>query len=67
MILHYFTLNGYVNTGFINKQGPFPLALPTRESVIIIGAGTAGLAAAHHLRKFGYQVSTVSKLCIVLR
>ena len=40
---------------------PFPFGNPPRpEIVLIVGAGTAGLAAAYHLRNFGYQVLTVS-------
>ncbi len=66
VILRYLTQSGYVNTGFIkNMPRPFPLAPPTRETVIIIGAGTAGLAAAYHLRNFGYQVcSQIVCVCV---
>ena len=32
------------------------ICLASQSDVIIIGAGTAGLSAAHHLHNFGYKV-----------
>lgn len=57
-VLRFLTHYGYVNTGFItNVPRPFPLASGVRTcSVLVVGAGTAGLAAAYHLRNFGYKV-----------
>ena len=34
-----------------------PTHSPTQSSIVVIGAGAAGLAAAHHLNNFGYHVS----------
>lgn len=57
-VLRFLTHYGYVNTGFLsNMPRPFPLAAGvTSGTVLIVGAGTAGLAAAYHLRNFGFQV-----------
>ena len=32
------------------------VCLAVQSDVIVIGAGSAGLSAAHHLRNFGYKV-----------
>lgn len=61
-ILYFLTRHGYVNFGILqNPPIPFPLyGCPERKSdVIVIGAGSAGLSAAHHLRNFGYKVTVV--------
>ena len=59
-ILHFLTRQGYVNTGFVNDM-PRPLPFSPNfsgrgSSVVVVGAGPAGLAAAFHLRNFGYKV-----------
>ena len=57
-VLRFLTHYGYVNIGFVtNMPRPLPFAAGLkRETVLVVGAGTAGLAAAYHLRNFGYQV-----------
>lgn len=60
-ILLFLTKNGFVNHGILRDV---PRNLPTipkdkELSVIVIGAGPAGLSAARHLRKFGIQVTLV--------
>ncbi len=57
-VLQFLTHYGYVNTGFVaNMPRPLPFAAGLKpENVLVVGAGTAGLAAAYHLRNFGYQV-----------
>ena len=63
-VLRFLTHYGYVNTGFVaNMPRPLPFAAGLKpEKVLVVGAGTAGLAAAYHLRNFGYQVHSVMKL-----
>ena len=60
-ILQFLTREGYVNTGFV-ADIPRPLPFSSSASgrgnnIVIVGAGPAGLAAAYHLRNFGYNVS----------
>lgn len=58
-ILHFLTEQGYVNCGFmVHAPRPFPFVNTgkRKSSVLIVGAGSAGLAAAYHLRNFGHQV-----------
>ena len=57
-MLRFLTQYGYVNTGFVaNMPRPLPFTSGVKpETVLVVGAGTAGLAAAYHLRNFGYQV-----------
>jgi len=38
------------------RVSPALLIIILQSDVIVIGAGTSGLAAAHHLRNFGYNV-----------
>ena len=59
-ILHFLTEQGYVNCGFMTHvPRPFPSegSQERKSSVLIVGAGPAGLASANHLRNFGYKVS----------
>lgn len=59
-ILHFLTEQGYVNCGFMTHAPcPFPSegSQERKSSVLIVGAGSAGLASANHLRNFGYKVS----------
>ena len=59
-ILHFLTKQGYVNCGFMtHAPRPFPSegSQERKSSVLIVGAGPAGLASANHLRNFGYKVS----------
>lgn len=70
-ILQFLTREGYVNTGFLNDMPrPFPFSSTTGtngrgKKVIIVGAGPAGLAAAYHLRNFGYDVRSSVVMIVV--
>lgn len=59
-ILDFLTRQGYVNAGFVSDM-PRPLPFAPKfnghgNNVVVVGAGPAGLAAAFHLRNFGYKV-----------
>ncbi|CAH3162092.1 unnamed protein product [Pocillopora meandrina] len=59
-VLFFLTKKGFVNHGILGDV-PDVLSTPkaTRLSVIVIGAGAAGLAAARHLATFGIKVTVV--------
>jgi len=59
-VLYYLTKRGFVNHGILGNV-PRSLTSPKefKLSVIVIGAGPAGLSAARHLNKFGVKVTVV--------
>lgn len=59
-ILFFLTKKGIVNHGILGDV-PKSLGIPSAEklSVVVIGAGAAGLAAARHLNTFGVKVTVV--------
>ncbi|KAG2467182.1 KDM1B demethylase, partial [Polypterus senegalus] len=58
-ILHFMTRKGLVNTGILSVRHPLLPKEYTKKSVIVIGAGTSGLAAARQLKNFGVQVTVL--------
>lgn len=58
-ILQFLTEQGHVNVGIMrNVPRPFPFPdVDGRGTILVVGAGAAGLSAAYHLRNFGFQVS----------
>ncbi|XP_028673398.1 lysine-specific histone demethylase 2 isoform X3 [Erpetoichthys calabaricus] len=58
-ILHFMTRKGLVNTGILSVKHPLLPKEYTKKSVIVIGAGTSGLAAARQLKNFGVQVTVL--------
>ncbi|KAK1173556.1 lysine-specific histone demethylase 1B [Acipenser oxyrinchus oxyrinchus] len=55
-VLYFMTRKGLVNTGILNVQQPLLPKEYHNKSVIVIGAGPSGLAAARQLQNFGMQV-----------
>lgn len=58
-VLHLLTKLAYLNCGYLpSAPRPFHFIsnLDKKSTVLIIGAGTAGIAAAHHLSNFGHRV-----------
>eukprot|EP00731_Ephydatia_muelleri_P010985 Em0005g1571a len=58
-VLHLLTKLAYLNCGYLpSAPRPFTFIsnLDKKSTVLIIGAGAAGIAAAHHLSNFGHRV-----------
>lgn len=59
-VLECLMKKGVVNSGIVNSPTGFTL-LPkhSKSSVIVIGSGPSGLAAAHHLKNLGFKVTVL--------
>ncbi|XP_011094517.1 protein FLOWERING LOCUS D isoform X2 [Sesamum indicum] len=55
----YLVSHGYINFGVASAIKERTLVEPKQSSVIVIGAGLAGLAAARQLMAFGFKVTVV--------
>ncbi|XP_067947954.1 lysine-specific histone demethylase 2-like isoform X2 [Watersipora subatra] len=59
-IITFLTMKSVINVGLLPHPPPAVFSRKVRcETVVIIGAGTAGLAAAQHLYKHGIQVAVL--------
>ncbi|KAJ7352825.1 Lysine-specific histone demethylase 1B [Desmophyllum pertusum] len=60
-VLFFLTKKGFVNHGILGdvRQNFTVPKKAEKLSVIVIGAGAAGLAAARHLNTFGVKVTVV--------
>ncbi|KAG9451478.1 hypothetical protein H6P81_011443 [Aristolochia fimbriata] len=56
---YFLMLHGYINFGLAPSIKEVNWDVPTRATVVIVGAGFAGLGAARHLRALGFKVVIV--------